>query len=94
MRYSTAADNSSAWQSPAGVDDGACGTVSCMPTDNWLRDDRLDGLNVLGRQKAGYGNPGTIYYLHEHGKTAEAMAEKKEAVDICLMIRRAPSYTQ
>lgn len=79
-RYCTASDGSADWQSPTGRDDGACGTVSCMPTNNWLRDDRLDGLNNLGRPKGIYGNPGTIWWLWHHNKTAEAMVEKEQAV--------------
>ena len=81
-RYCTASDSSPDWQSPLGQDDGACGTVSCMPTNNWLRDDRLDGLNNLGRQNAIYGNPGAIWWLWHHNKTSEAIAEKAQAVSM------------
>ena len=47
-----------------------------------MRDDRLDGLNNLGRSKGIYGNPGAIWWLWHHNKTAEAMIEKAHAVTI------------
>jgi len=59
-----------------------CGTVSCMPSNNWLRDDRMIGLQWLGRAEGGYGNPGVVYWLHNNSKSDDALAEKSAAVEI------------
>eukprot|EP00039_Didymoeca_costata_P021575 m.344894 g.344894 ORF g.344894 m.344894 type:complete len:615 (-) comp25378_c0_seq1:11-1855(-) len=57
-----------------------CGSVSCMPTNNWMRDDRLNGLQALGSSKGAYGNEGAIHYLFHSNKSDGALQEKKQAI--------------
>ena len=41
-----------------------------MPTNNWLRDDRLAGLQLLGKKDGNYGNAGAIYWLYSSNATS------------------------
>jgi hypothetical protein len=51
---------------------------SVMPTALWMRDDRLGGMSQLQEVFA---------YLADHGLTDEALAEKREAVELWTRIR-------
>jgi hypothetical protein len=77
MHYCSAYDGSLQAQ---GSQVNGCGTVSCMPTNNWLRDDRMGGLKMLGNPKGNYGNAGAIYWLWLHNKTTISILEKHNAV--------------
>lgn len=74
-------------QAPGDGGSSGCRTVSCMPTNIWLRDDRL-GAYMLGDADGVYGNAGAIYWLHAmdvasgSNLSAQALAEKDQAVDV------------
>eukprot|EP00041_Stephanoeca_diplocostata_P036694 m.1349075 g.1349075 ORF g.1349075 m.1349075 type:complete len:637 (-) comp24917_c0_seq8:2345-4255(-) len=67
-----------------------CGALSCMPTNNWLRDDRLGGLQLLGQRNGAYGNPGVIFWLIHNNTSDEpartALAEKARAIELFAQI--------